>query len=148
MSFETKPFIYNLPKMWDKPLHMVALTAAIFWPFCGYRLICLTNMFILTLLWQRITTERADNAKCSKLKIYLFVHMHFITVQMGVIVFNRQFFIYLDGPSIGVSLDISRVELSWLWFNVTFSDISAIQWRTDVQFANFDLLPGTHAIGS
>ena len=33
--------------------------------------------------------------------------MHLITVKMGVVVFNRQFFIYLDGPSIGVSLYIS-----------------------------------------
>ena len=34
--------------------------------------------------------------------------MHLISVKMGVGVFNRQLFIYLDGPSIGVSLDISR----------------------------------------
>ena len=37
--------------------------------------------------------------------------MHLITVKMGVVVFNRQLFIYLDGPSIGVSLDISRHTL-------------------------------------
>ena len=30
---------------------------------------------------------------------------------MGVVVFNRQFFIYLDGPSKGVSLDICRHTL-------------------------------------
>ena len=34
--------------------------------------------------------------------------MPLITVKMGVVVFNRQFFIYLNRPSIGVSLDISR----------------------------------------
>ena len=33
--------------------------------------------------------------------------MHLISVKMGVVVFNRQLFINLDGPSIGVSLDIS-----------------------------------------
>ena len=37
--------------------------------------------------------------------------MHLITVKMGVVVFNRQFFIYLDGPSIGISLDISTHTL-------------------------------------
>ena len=37
--------------------------------------------------------------------------MHLITEQLGVVVFNRQFFIYLDEPSIGVSLDISRHTL-------------------------------------
>ena len=40
--------------------------------------------------------------------------MHLITVKMEVVVFNRQFFIYLDGPSImsiGVSLDITRHTL-------------------------------------
>ena len=34
--------------------------------------------------------------------------MHLIIVKMGGVVFNRQFFIYLDGPSIGVSLDINK----------------------------------------
>ena len=34
--------------------------------------------------------------------------MHLIIVKMGVFVFNRQFFIYLDGTSIGVSPDINR----------------------------------------
>ena len=34
--------------------------------------------------------------------------MHLITVKIGIVVFNRQFFINLEGPSIGVSLDISR----------------------------------------
>ena len=34
--------------------------------------------------------------------------MHLITVKVGLAVFNRQFFIYLDGPSTGVSVDISR----------------------------------------
>ena len=33
--------------------------------------------------------------------------MHLIIVIMGVVVFNGQFFIYLDGPSTGVSLDIN-----------------------------------------
>ena len=37
--------------------------------------------------------------------------MHLITVKLGVVVFNRQLFIYLDGPSIGISLDISRHTL-------------------------------------
>ena len=37
--------------------------------------------------------------------------MHLITVKMGVYVSNRQLFIYLYGPSIGVSLDISRHTL-------------------------------------
>ena len=37
--------------------------------------------------------------------------MHLITVKIVVVVFNRQFFIYLDGPSIGVSLDIRRHTL-------------------------------------
>ena len=37
--------------------------------------------------------------------------MHLITVKTGVVVFNGQFFIYLDEPSIGVSLDISRHTL-------------------------------------
>ena len=36
----------------------------------------------------------------------------------------------------------------WLWFNVTFSDISAYSDGADVQFPNFDLLPGTQAMGS
>ena len=37
--------------------------------------------------------------------------MHLITVKMGVVVFNRQFFFYIDGPNTGVSLDISRHTL-------------------------------------
>ena len=37
--------------------------------------------------------------------------MHLITVKMGVVVFNRHFFIYLDEPSIAVSLDIRRHTL-------------------------------------
>ena len=37
--------------------------------------------------------------------------MYLTTVEMGVGVFNRQFFIYLDGSSIGVSLDIRRHTL-------------------------------------
>ena len=37
--------------------------------------------------------------------------MHLITVKMGVVMVNRQFFFYLDEPSIGASLDISRNTL-------------------------------------
>ena len=33
------------PKVWDKPLHTVAVTAGIFGLFCGYRLTYFTNMF-------------------------------------------------------------------------------------------------------
>ena len=71
------------------------------------------NMLIWTLLWHCITTEQNENAKCIKFKIYFFVHMHLISVKMGVVVFNRQLFINLDGPSIGVSLDISRQYIKW-----------------------------------
>ena len=37
--------------------------------------------------------------------------MHLITVKIGVVVFNRQVFIHLDGPSIGVSLDTNKHTL-------------------------------------
>ena len=37
--------------------------------------------------------------------------MHMINVKMGVVVFNRQFVIYLDGPSKDISLNISRHTL-------------------------------------
>ena len=81
-------YLQSTPR-WEIRPSTVAITAAIFGLFCGYRLICLMNMFILTLLWHCITTEQNENAKCIKFKIYFFVHMHLISVKMGVVVFNR-----------------------------------------------------------
>ena len=55
--------------------------------------------------------------------------MHLITIKMGVVMFNRQFFIYLERLSIGVSLDISRHTL------LTINEISHddfVQHQTDV----------------
>ena len=49
--------------------------------------------------------------------------MHLTNVEIGVVVFNRQFFIYLDGSSIGVSLNIRRHTL------LTKNDIKVIFCR-------------------
>ena len=54
--------------------------------------------------------------------------MHLIIVKMGVAVFNRQLFIYLDGPSMGVSLDISRHAL------LTLNEIKIIMIHIFVDF--------------
>ena len=107
MSFGTKSFSYFYIKEWDMPLHTVAITTAIFRLFRGYRLIFRTNMFYSD---STITTHHHWTRRQRYMywieNLY-FVYMHRITVKMGVGVFNRQFFINLDGPSIGVSRDIS-----------------------------------------
>ena len=68
MSFSTKPFIAN-SKVWDRPLHTVAVAVAIFGLFCGYRIICPTNMFYFD---STMTTHHhwmSRNPKCMTFKI-------------------------------------------------------------------------------
>ena len=63
--------------------------------------------------------------------------MHLNSVKIGVVVFNRHFFIYLDGPSIGVSLDRSRHTLLTKKWNQSHYD------RTIVNFVRHQALWGS-----
>ena len=122
--------------MWDKPL----LAAAV--KFCGRIWVILRlsphrpNEYLLLWLYHDNPSPMNEQKTLNVLnsKSFFFVHMHLITVKIGVIMSNRHFFIYLDGSSIGVSLDISRhTLLKKIEINVIMIDLDILSILCDIK---------------
>ena len=106
VSFWTKSFIYNLPQGVRLAPQRGRCNGGHIWVILRLSP-HLPNEYILFWLDYDNASPQNEQKTLNVLnsKCIFFVHMHLITVKMGVGMVNRQFFIYLDEPSIGVSLE-------------------------------------------